>query len=379
MRKSFTVSSTLVIFLPGGMSFARYRSNGLLSREIKPFVAFSRFFSRVYVVSYASHLYLEREAIQSFPVTNLTILCNFFRLPYRLYSLLAPFIFFRHFFHADLYYIDQMDGALPGIIAKVIFRKRTVIRCGYELLSFLELQNATRLKRLVVEKIEMAAYHSADRIIVSSHTAKNFIMQKFSPKVHSKIEVIPNWIDTTLFYPRKRPKKNINHFISVGRLANQKNYFTLIDAIASTGEKLTIIGSGFLRDALEQYAAKLSVDVSIIAKIANDELPSVLCGHHIFIFPSLYEGCPKALLEAMACGLAVIASDCPGNREIVHHEKNGILVASTKEGLREGIKKLLTNGSLLSRLGQQAVCDIRVRYTLESYIEKHHIIFQALL
>ena len=86
----------------------------------------------------------------------------------------------------------------------------------------------------------------------------------------------------------------------------------------------------------------------------NDDIPSVWAQSHIAVLPSYREGLPKTLLETAACGRPIIASDVPGCREIVQHEKNGLLVpVKDARALADAICRLIENPDLRKKMGQE--------------------------
>jgi len=85
----------------------------------------------------------------------------------------------------------------------------------------------------------------------------------------------------------------------------------------------------------------------------NDDIPGVWAQSHIAVLPSYREGLPKTLLEAAACGRAVIASNVPGCREIVQHEQNGLLVpVKDSKALADAIYRLIKYPNLRRQMGQ---------------------------
>jgi glycosyltransferase involved in cell wall biosynthesis len=114
-----------------------------------------------------------------------------------------------------------------------------------------------------------------------------------------------------------------------------------------------------------------SLTVDFRGRIANDDLPRLLNEAEVFVLPSLYEGNPKALLEAMACGLPVLATNVEGNREVVQHGVTGYLCKDTSaESLREGIEKLLADERLRNTLGRNAREFIEREYALDVLLER---------
>jgi glycosyltransferase involved in cell wall biosynthesis len=113
-----------------------------------------------------------------------------------------------------------------------LYKKKLIIRCGYEWLEFLRKGEKSFWERMIVFIIEKIAYKNSERIILSSEKDKRFVENNFEIR-SSKIEVIPNYIDTELFEPIKIEKYK-SRIIFVGRLHKQKNLFNLIEAISGT-------------------------------------------------------------------------------------------------------------------------------------------------
>jgi glycosyltransferase involved in cell wall biosynthesis len=114
------------------------------------------------------------------------------------------------------------------------------------------------------------------------------------------------------------------------------------------------VGGGPLLATLKQKAQEQGTDVVFAGNIPNDQLPRLLNQCDLFVLPSLYEGHPKALLEAMACALPVIATDAPGNRELIRHEVDGILCGTSANEIRKAVVRLKENKTLRMQLGENA-------------------------
>lgn len=180
--------------------------------------------------------------------------------------------------------------------------------------------------------------------------------------------VVPNYIETDIFRPinKDKIKKSI---CFVGRLSNEKNLYSLISAL-DPEFSLTIIGSGPLFDDLKGHAESLDVKVGFIPRIQNHELPQLLNKHEIFILPSLYENMPKALLEAMSCGLPVIGTNVEGIKEIINNRNNGMLCETNPQSIKEVISILIKNDSLKTKLGKNARQTVLDSYSLDRVLEK---------
>jgi glycosyltransferase involved in cell wall biosynthesis len=148
-------------------------------------------------------------------------------------------------------------------------------------------------------------------------------------------------------YPRERQA------VFVGRLTEEKGVWTLIRAWSQTkGHKLVVAGDGALRDELEKYVASKKLNVVFLGQCKRDVVLDLLRRSSLQIIPSLwYEGFPMVVLEAYACGTAVLASRLGGLAEVVVEGETGRLFpAGDVDSLARQINELL-QGDEAERLG----------------------------
>lgn len=109
------------------------------------------------------------------------------------------------------------------------------------------------------------------------------------------------------------------------------------------------------------------------------DIPQLLAAFDLYVFPTLKEGFPNALLEAMAAGCAVVASDFPGNLEVACNERNALVVPmNDAEALTGAIRRLLLDRDLATRLGLQARHDVETDFSLTAYARKMAALYEAL-
>jgi glycosyltransferase involved in cell wall biosynthesis len=178
--------------------------------------------------------------------------------------------------------------------------------------------------------------------------------------------VIPNYVDIDHFRPADRPQEKEFDLVFVGRIKPQKNIEAMLKALQSLDVRLLLIGSGELEDTLKQRFGDLDGRIIWQGNVPNAELPEYLNRARVFILPSLYEGHPKTLIEAMSCGLPVIGADSPGLREIIRRGATGWLCGTDATSIRDAIQHLLDNPALCTQLGQNAR-----QYVLEHYALDH--------
>jgi glycosyltransferase involved in cell wall biosynthesis len=133
--------------------------------------------------------------------------------------------------------------------------------------------------------------------------------------------------------------------------------------------ELWLIGYGPQKDELERFAEGTTAQIKFIGNLTNHELPALLNQCDIYVMPSLYEGHPKALLEAMACGLPALGTRVSGIQEIITDGENGLLCEINAASIKAGLQRLLEDAELRARLGQAGREYIVNNFALERIVE----------
>jgi glycosyltransferase involved in cell wall biosynthesis len=179
--------------------------------------------------------------------------------------------------------------------------------------------------------------------------------------------------------------------VTVGRINAGKGHEVLVDAIAILRDRgihvPTVIagdpfpGAEVYRERLTERIAALGVADRIRLPGFVGDVEALLRQHSIFALPSRQpEGFGLALIEAMGQGLACVATDLGGPREIVRHEVNGLLVPpGDAHALAEAIERLWTDPVLCRQLGSTAARDVRERFSAEAMVERVLEVYQRLL
>jgi glycosyltransferase involved in cell wall biosynthesis len=145
----------------------------------------------------------------------------------------------------------------------------------------------------------------------------------------SRIRIVPNGVDEAFFWDRERDMSRIPRLLFVGRLSVQKNLNFLLQALDGISERFetTLVGSGELEHELKEMALDLRLkNVRFYGRADGTELLNLYRDADVFVLPSEREGMPLVLLEAMAAGLPIVATNVPGNRAVVVPGENGLLV-----------------------------------------------------
>jgi glycosyltransferase involved in cell wall biosynthesis len=186
-------------------------------------------------------------------------------------------------------------------------------------------------------------------------------------------------VDTTRFRPAgSRPANKPKRILYVGRLSAEKNLSTVVTATASVGAVGSVgqvmdimVGSGALRGDLEAQARKLGVVVEFPGVVDQRRLPEIYASADAFVLASFTEGHPKVLLEAMACGVPCVASDCAGNRSLVTDGQTGLLFdPRDSRALAHCLERVLGEPELGPRLARAAREEIVGRYDLRALVER---------
>ena len=293
-----------------------------------------------------------------------------------LQTLFIPWIFRNELRQTNLFKTNQIWGGWVAVITKWFLRKPLLARCGYEYYDFCRRQGCSRTYLFFVYWISKFVYKNASQIHVATHSDKELIQNEFKI-LPSKVEVRSNWIDSNIFIPLSLSL--CNRVLFVGRLNVQKNLLLLLKSLGGTTIGLDVIGNGKLKKKLYEISQELKVDVKFIDSINNDKMPQVYNRYPIYVLCSKYEGNPKTLLEAMACGLAVIGTDVPGISNIISNGKNGLLIPEKSSALRKSIQTLLADKSLCQRLGKNARKNILKNNSIENAVTKEYSVYKKLM
>ena len=335
------MSFHLGLFFTRGVSLKTWDMVGNLDREIAIYLRMIAAGNRVTFVTYGDSgdlKYSER-------LQGIGIACNEKGLDLERYESYLPDIHGKMLQTLDLIKTNQTYGAEIASEVANIFGKPFIARCGY-----MWSQNCLRehgLEAPITKKafeVENQVFNRADRIIVTTEAMRKDVLLRVNG-AENKLVVIPNYVDTDIFKPLNVPK-HPDTLIFVGRIAPEKNLETLFEAIKPLNVRLRIIGEGRLRPHLQQRFADMENRLIWEGGVPNFQLPEYINGAKAFILPSIYEGHPKALIEAMACSIPVIGCDSPGIREIINSENNGLLCATDQQSLRTAIMRVMNDREL---------------------------------
>jgi glycosyltransferase involved in cell wall biosynthesis len=201
------------------------------------------------------------------------------------------------------------------------------------------------------------------------------------------VSVIPNGVNTTQFSPATR----VNHggafrVLAVGRLQEQKNHAFALRVLSNVRARIAqpleyhIVGDGPLRLYIECAAEQLGLAKQLFwhGWVSRESLADIYRSCHCLLHPTLYEGMPNAVLEAMAAGLPVVASDVEGNSDVVRSGETGYVCSLKDEAaFCDALTQLARDDTLRQRLGRSARLVAETEYTWDRVGRQYVDLFRA--
>ena len=284
-------------------------------------------------------------------------------------------------YRVDVVHCHLSDAEFTGILAGWLYGARRIISTVHYPALLPERKSGDIRNCLRIAVTRLLYRLTAAVVAVSDDVAQQLKgVFRLAP---SKIKIIINGIDVEAI---RRTLPNSEHLpslcaqpglrliTSVGRLMPPKGHGYLVAAMPHLIQKvdnvrLVLAGDGDLRDSLEKLSQDLKVrDVTVFLGSRSD-VPDILALSDVFVLPSVSEGTSLALLEAMAASRPIVATDIPGNRAVLRHGHNCLLVPSgNPEKLAEAIAFLLNHPEIAAEYGNNAYQDVLRRFNIDETI-----------
>jgi glycosyltransferase involved in cell wall biosynthesis len=299
--------------------------------------------------------------------SGMRVLCNRWRLPTSLYARLLPLLHRRALRGADVFKSNQTNGAEVALRAARSLRRPLVARCGYMWSEFEARQHGADSQRARHARgVEQLVFSAAQRVVVTTEAMCTDVETRV-PSARGRVEVIPNYVDTQRLRPRPELRRR-REIVFVGRLTEQKNLDALLEAVSALDAHLTVAGQGPLQTPLERRARELGCAVTWLGTVEHARLAEIYNRGEVFVLPSRYEGHPKTLIEAMACGVPVVGTRVPGIEGLLRDGVDGVLCAPGAPALRAALASLLGDKALRERLGAAARQRVLDQFSLERVV-----------
>ena len=273
--------------------------------------------------------------------------------------------------------IMHMSAAIPAILCKLLFGIPFLATYGFDYARFVWFGRRPKivlgLKWAYTSLVVKLGIRLADLIVITSPEASDDL--KRLGRI-SKIAHIPNGVDTAFFKPNIKQFRSepTVRYLFVGRLEKQKNLFMLIDSLAAVQKELplllTLVGEGSLREEILCRAQKVGLPIRLLGVISHKNLVTVMNEHDVFVLPSLEEGHPKSLLEAMSCGMACVGTNVRGIAPLIRHAKTGLLADLSVESLARQLAWVGSNVQLRAQLGRTGRAFISEHFDIDMLLQK---------
>ncbi|MFC2166542.1 glycosyltransferase family 4 protein [Acidobacteriota bacterium] len=358
----------LTLFFTGSVSLRHWVEVGNLSREIAVYEALTEDLNAVNFVTYGGDedkkYSSQLGSIGCHPIPwSHHKTANITRLLLRHWSFLNKSVVLK---------TNQIIGCEVPIRIKKIFRKKLIVRCGY-LLSRAAVKSGGEIADITyAHKLEKFAFRNADIGVVTTEFSRHYIIEKYgiSP---DKIVVIPNYVDTEQFRLINNVDKEYD-IVFVGRAGEQKNLKTLFKSLAILKEKgqninLLLVGGCSSDIELKDLAKSMELKVVFYGNVRNDLLPDIINKGKLFILPSIWEGHPKALIEAMSCGMPCIGTAVEGIKEMIKNGETGYLCGTDADSIANAIDTVLSDEALKKKMGTNARQYVVDNFSLDRVIK----------
>ena len=273
-------------------------------------------------------------------------------------------------------YLDKKPGLDFSIILKLrkIFLEFNpdVIHTHLYVDKYVFLASYSSVKKKIVHTIHSIASEECgefDKIIngflfkkrlsipvALSKTIKNSIINCYKLK-NIDVPIVFNGLQLEKYHKKNDYKVNGNFkIIHIGRFSKPKNHKCLIEGFAKFNKKysnseLILLGEGKLEDKIMHYIKEYSLQDKVHLLGIKENVSNYLYDSDLFILPSLYEGMPMSLIEAMATGLPIVASNVGGIPDMLDDKKDAFLINPSSNEIAKSIEFLFLNDNLRTRLG----------------------------
>jgi len=200
-----------------------------------------------------------------------------------------------------------------------------------------------------------------------------------------RVAYIPNGVEPRFFIPREYHSTGSVRLLYAGTWLDQRGIFYIREVLRKVtpqipGLTMTFAGCGVPPEEIQRFfGAELASAIVVQPLVAAESMQGLYAEHDIFLFPSIVEGLPSVLLEAMATGMPVITTDTCGMTDVVEDEYNGLLIPpADAAAMEEAILRLARSVELRQKLGE-ASCETMRRYSWERAARRLEALYRRVL
>lgn len=238
------------------------------------------------------------------------------------------------------------------------------------------------------EAVATVIAHMATRVVAVNEFIKRQAQERWRLS-HSRVVSIPNGVDLARFVPGPRTRSENNEFVigTVARFDPIKNLPCILRGFErfrqrnpSVRARLVLVGDGPLRNDIQALAANLNCAQDVVFPGETKHPEDWYSRFDLYINGSFSEGMSNTILEGMACGLPILASDVPGNRAWLEEGINALFFESDNpEDLSRCLKTFVGSPGLVRRMGEQNRRHVEDEYDNREFLSRYHSLYQQLL
>lgn len=288
--------------------------------------------------------------------------------------------------------ILQTHGARANFYGRIAGRLAgvpVIISTVHNSLKDYEVRSLRRWLYTVLLRLTLPLVH---RIICVSEANRRDLIEE-CPAATARIQTVYNGVDPSAF-PSQPDRQTVRQelgttqgplLVTIGRLTDQKGHRYLLQTLPRLLETwpqlcCVFVGEGELRDALHDMAIDLGVEQACRFVGVREDIADILAAADLFVLPSLSEGFPFVLLEALAMGRPVVASRVNGVPELIEDHKTGLLVPPRDpQALVAAIREVLHDPIVASKMGADGRAVVQERFTVDRMVANTTAIFDAAL
>ena len=238
------------------------------------------------------------------------------------------------------------------------------------------------LRKTIAILIEKLAGKFCSKIICVSDFDKSLVL-KYKIISIDKIEVVHNGVDIQNVQDFQNSKLSI---VFVGRLAKPKDPLLLLKAFNDLSSELkdkasiSIIGDGPKLKQLKEFIKETKLEgINLLGSMSKTKVLETLKKSDIFVLISDWEGFPYTIIEAMSCGLPVIASDVGGIREAINNECGILVKRGDQQEIKHALERLLENPSLIKEMGRNAKERLEKEFSLDKMLRETEQVYKKVI
>lgn len=308
---------------------------------------------------------------------GMRLLCNWVGWSSKRYLHRLHQLHFLRLLPSNLFKTDELFAGYEATRTARALNKPLIARSGYFLSHNTKKTDPDNLRHINwVTQIEESTLTHASMVVTSTEELRRSYIE-IVPAVANKSTVIPMHVDTDVFQPTPTAKRY--DLVFVGRFADEKNARNLLRAVKRTGVTIAMLGSGPLEDALRAEFGNLDGKIDWVGRVKNEVVQRFLSDAKVFILPSLFEGQPRAMVEAMACGLPIIGTKVMGIATMLQHGKTGYLCDTDAASISAAIQTLLAQPELMRKMGTRARAFALEQFSLDRIAQREYELYQEVV